>query len=60
MKKNIEAKENIELKENVPNEIKVIFKNTYIGDLGIYYKGGNYILPFELYKKFKNDCKEVK
>jgi hypothetical protein len=45
--------------ESINHCLKVQFINTYIGDLGIYYKGNIYELPYELYKKLKNDCKEV-
>jgi hypothetical protein len=39
--------------------IKVIFTNTYCGNLGVYYKENTYELPFDIYKRIKNDCKEV-
>jgi hypothetical protein len=39
--------------------LKVQFINTYTGDLGIYYKGKIYELPYDLYEKLKNDCREV-
>jgi hypothetical protein len=47
-------------KEEKKNEknYRVIFINTYIGDLGIFYKNKTYELSNEQYKIFKNDCKE--
>jgi hypothetical protein len=45
--------------ENINLSLKVQFINTYIGDLGIYYKGKIYELPYELYEKLKNDCNEI-
>jgi hypothetical protein len=52
-------KKNNELKEKEDAVKKVIFTNTYIGDLGMFYKGQIYELSGELYKLFKNDCKET-
>jgi hypothetical protein len=46
-------------KEDINLSLKVQFINTYIGDLGIFYKGKIYELPYDLYEKLKNDCKEV-
>jgi hypothetical protein len=46
-------------KEDINLILKVQFINTYIGDLGIFYKGNIYELPYELYEKLNNDCKEV-
>jgi hypothetical protein len=46
-------------KEDITLNLKVQFINTYIGDLGIFYKGNIYELPYELYEKLKNDCKEI-
>jgi hypothetical protein len=48
-----------DITKNQEDIIKVEFINTYIGDLGIFYRGGIYNLPYGLYEKFKNDCKEV-
>jgi hypothetical protein len=46
-------------KNDINLSLKVQFFNTYIGDLGIYYKGKIYELPYDLYEKLKNDCKEI-
>jgi hypothetical protein len=46
--------------EKTEKTIKVNFNNTYIGTLGLYYKGKTYELTDELYKLFKNDCEEIK
>jgi hypothetical protein len=48
-----------EVKLNIKNEIKVIFKNTYIGKLGNYIKGNIYIIPVEIYNYLSMDCEEV-
>ena len=40
-------------------EMKVIFHNSYIGIHGNFQKDKVYILSSELFKMFKNDCKEV-
>jgi hypothetical protein len=45
--------------ESINLILKVQFINTYIGDLGIYYKGKIYELPYDLYEKLKSDCKEI-
>jgi hypothetical protein len=42
-----------------PGGTKVIFSATYIGSLGIFYKGGVYELSRELYGQLKKECKEV-
>jgi hypothetical protein len=47
------------VKDDIDIILKVKFNNTYIGDLGIYYKGKIYELPYDLYEILKNDCKEV-
>jgi hypothetical protein len=39
--------------------VKVIFTNTYCGNLGVYHKGNTYELTSDLYKLFKRDCKVV-
>ena len=39
-------------------KVKVKFKTTYIGKLGIYYKGKDYELPFKTYELLKNDCEK--
>jgi hypothetical protein len=44
----------------VNETIKVLFVNTYIGDLGAFYKGNIYELTNEQYKLFRNDSKEIK
>jgi hypothetical protein len=48
-----------EKRESINLSLKVRFTNTYIGDLGIFYKGQAYELPYDLYEKLKNDCKEA-
>jgi hypothetical protein len=42
--------------ENKPKEkIKVLFKNTYIGELGIYYKNNYYFIDEGTAEKLKDD-----
>jgi hypothetical protein len=41
-------------------EVKVIFKNTYIGKFGTFLKDRIYILPYELYTILSIDCEEIK
>jgi hypothetical protein len=36
-------------------EVKAIFKNTYIGDLGIFYRDREYTISGDLALKLKND-----
>jgi hypothetical protein len=40
-------------------KVRVRFINTYIGDLGVYYKNVPYELSREQYKVLKKDCKEI-
>jgi len=40
-------------------KIKVKFRNTYIGKLGIFLQGKTYELSEGLYDTFKNDCEAV-
>jgi hypothetical protein len=39
---------------------KVVFRKTYCGALGLFYKGQTYDLTPDLYKAFKGDCEEVR
>jgi hypothetical protein len=55
-----EAIDNTTVNTTVKKEVKVVFKNTYIGKLGTYFKDKVYILPHELYKILSIDCEEIK
>jgi hypothetical protein len=45
-----------EVATNEPKEkIRVLFTNTYIGELGVYYKNNYYFLDEELAEKLKDD-----
>jgi hypothetical protein len=54
-------KEKPSQKYNDNEIVKVIFKNTYIGKLGVFYKDNVYDLPYSLYSEFnKFDDVEIK
>jgi predicted solute-binding protein len=40
-------------------KITVRFVNTYIGELGVFYKNVQYELSKEQYEVLKKDCKEI-
>jgi hypothetical protein len=40
-------------------DVKVMFKNTYIGLHGNFTKGNIYTIPIEIYNILKEDCSEI-
>jgi hypothetical protein len=48
------------MRKNEEEKIKVVFINTYIGDLGIFYRGRTYELSGEQFRVLASDCKEIK
>jgi hypothetical protein len=54
-KKINETKDEVSVETKPKEKIKVLFKNTYMGELGIFYKNNYYSIDEDLTEKLKDD-----